>query len=165
MSYKTGSCLCGEVKYEITQPPLFTHACHCTTCQKITGTSYWLSMFVLDTEFRITQGETHTIHPPQKHGVATKHFGPKCGCNIYGTHTYLKGLVLPATGTFDETNWFAPDAHIYVSSKQPWVNITDGKPQFEKLYNREDVWPKESLDRLARIVNEADETSKDYCTQ
>ena len=156
MSYKTGRCLCGDICYEITQPPLFTHACHCTTCQKITGTSYWLSMFVLASDFRITQGSTHTVNPPQKHGVATKHFCASCGCNIFGTHSYLEGLILPATGTFDETDWFAPDAHIYVKSKQPWVKIEDDKPQFEKLYDRTRVWPEASLLRLEQSLASAD---------
>lgn len=145
---KGGRCLCGEVSYRIKAEPLFTHACHCTTCQKITGTSYWLSMFVLEQDVELLTGELSVVYPPQKHGVAAKHFCANCGCNIYGTHTYLQNLILPATGTFDETDWFAPQAHIYVRSKQPWFTITDGKPQFEKLYDRSQVWPQASLARL-----------------
>jgi hypothetical protein len=143
-----GQCLCGSVKYKITAKPLFVHACHCTSCQKITGTSHWLSMFVLDSDFELLSGELSIVKPPQKYGVAKKHFCAKCGCNIYGTHSYLKHLILPATGTLDDTTWFAPQAHIYVRSKQPWLELTDNTPQFDKLYNREDVWPQESLTRL-----------------
>lgn len=151
---KTGSCLCGEITYQITDEPLFTHACHCTTCQKITGTSYWLSMFVLEKDFELLSGTPTKIYPPQQHGVATKHMCSTCGCNIYGTHSYLKGLILPATGTFDNTHWFAPQAHIFARSKQPWVSINDDVPVFEKLYNRDEVWPQESLNRLAAYNEE-----------
>jgi hypothetical protein len=146
---KTGRCLCGEITYQITHEPLFVHACHCTNCQKITGSSYWLSMFVLEGDFQLLQGKPEVVHPPQQYGVATKYFCASCACNIYGTHSYLKGLVLPATGTFDDTSWFKPEAHIFTRSKQPWVEIPDGTPAFEKRYNREDVWPKQSLQRLA----------------
>lgn len=143
-----GSCLCGDITYRITDKPLFTHACHCTVCQKITGTSYWLSMFVLENDFEIITGELKIVYPPQTYGVAAKHYCGNCGCNIYGTHTYLKGLVLPATGTFEDTTWFAPQAHIFTRSKQPWVEIPKGAPVFEELYDREQVWPRESLARL-----------------
>ncbi len=145
---RKGSCLCGAIHYQITAEPLFTHACHCTTCQKITGTSYWLSMFVLAQDFEILTGTPTIIKPPQEHGVAKKHFCEKCGCNIYGTHSFLKNLVLPATGTFNDTSWFQPQAHIFIRSKQPWVHINDDVPQFDKLYQRESVWPQDSIDRL-----------------
>ncbi len=144
-----GQCLCGELRFQITAKPLFTHACHCTSCQKITGTSYWLSMFVLEQDFEILSGSPSIVYPPQQHGIAKKHFCAKCGCNIYGTHTYLKHLILPATGAFDDTHWFSPQAHIFVGSKQPWVDIDPDIPQFEKLYERDKVWPKESIKRLA----------------
>lgn len=148
---KNGSCLCGEITFKITAEPLFVHACHCTNCQKLTGTSYWLSMLVLAKDFQITSGEPDIVCPPQQHGVATKHFCGKCGCNIYGTHTYLNNLVLPATGTFEKTDWFKPQAHTYIRSKQPWVKISDAVPSFEASYDREEAWPKESLDRLNAI--------------
>lgn len=148
---KKGSCLCGEITYQIKDKPLFIHACHCTTCQKITGTSYWLSMFVLEHDFEILTGKPEIVYPPQQYGVAAKHYCGKCGCNIYGTHTYLANLVLPATGTFEDTSWFEPQAHIFTRSKQPWVQIPKDIPSFEKFYDRNAVWPKDSLDRLAAI--------------
>ena len=103
---------------------------------------------MLDSDFNILKGTPSVVNPPQQFGVAEKHFCNQCGCNIYGTHTYLRGMVLPATGTFNDTDWFSPDAHIFVRSKQPWVAITDNKPQFDMLYNREEVWPEKSLKRL-----------------
>ena len=151
---KTGRCLCGEIEYQITAEPLFTHACHCNACQKITGTSHWLSMFMLDSDFEITQGELDTINPPQKYGIATKHFCAKCGSNIYGTHTMLPKIKLPATGTFDDNTWFAPEAHIHVQSKPAWITISGDAPQFDTFYQREEVWPQESLDRLSAALAE-----------
>ena len=36
----TGGCICGEVKYKLTETPLFTQACHCKDCKILTGSSY-----------------------------------------------------------------------------------------------------------------------------
>ena len=35
-----GQCLCGEVKYKLSEKPLFTQACHCKDCKVLTGSSY-----------------------------------------------------------------------------------------------------------------------------
>ena len=34
-----GSCLCGQVRFEVTEPPVSASYCHCTRCQKRTGTA------------------------------------------------------------------------------------------------------------------------------
>ena len=44
----TGRCICGQVKYRITEKPLFTQACHCKDCKIITGSSYVINTSVLD---------------------------------------------------------------------------------------------------------------------
>lgn len=47
-----------------------------------------------------------------------------------------------------------PDAHIYVRSKRSFVEISDGKPQFEGHYEKSKVWRQESLDRWAKLLPE-----------
>lgn len=138
---KKGSCLFGEIAYQVNDAPLFTHACHCTTCQKITGTSYWLSMSVLEKDFEILTGKPEIVYPPQQHGIAAKHYCANCACNVYGTHTYLENLVLPATGTFEDTNWLELKRIIFVRGKQPWIQIPKNVPAFEERYERAKVWP------------------------
>lgn len=147
-SIQKGQCLCSSIHFEITAPPLFTHACHCLDCQKICNSSYGLSMFVLHHDFNITKGETRVTYPPQKHGISEHHDCALCGCNIYRTHSYLKGLIFPATSAFNKQDWFAPQAHIFTRSKQAWVRLDPNIPTFEKYYEEEKVWPKKSLQRL-----------------
>ena len=36
----TGKCSCGQVSYELSEAPLFTHACHCVDCQCSTGSAF-----------------------------------------------------------------------------------------------------------------------------
>ena len=55
----TGRCICGQVKYRITEKPLFTQACHCKDCKIITGSSYVINTSVLDNTL-IIEGEVAT---------------------------------------------------------------------------------------------------------
>ncbi len=58
---------------------------------------------------------------------------------------------MPTGGTLDDTSWLDPKVHIYVKSKQPWLEISAGDRTFHEMYDLAEVWPKESLERLAAI--------------
>ena len=44
----SGSCICGEIEYTIKSKPLFTHACHCKDCKKITGSSFVVNTSIFE---------------------------------------------------------------------------------------------------------------------
>ena len=52
-----GGCRCGQVRIEVTGPPLVTMACHCTGCQRMTASAYSLSVAVPSEGFAVTKGE------------------------------------------------------------------------------------------------------------
>ena len=43
-----GGCICGQVRYKLTEKPLFTQACHCKDCKILTGSSYVINSSVLE---------------------------------------------------------------------------------------------------------------------
>ncbi len=51
-----GSCQCGQVKYEITGEPIILYRCHCTECQKQSGSGFGMSMWIRNKDFEITEG-------------------------------------------------------------------------------------------------------------
>ena len=55
-------------------------------------------------------------------------------------------------GTLDEPDRLPPDAHIFTASKQPWVLLPPGTPAFAEYYERETLWPAESLARRERLL-------------
>lgn len=71
----TGACLCGQVKVQVAQAPVFAAACHCRACQKLTGGAYSLSL-MLPSEGLTVEGETEIggLHNP----VPEHHFCPSC---------------------------------------------------------------------------------------
>ena len=62
----TGRCICGQVKYRITEKPLFTQACHCKDCKIITGSSYVINTSVLDNTLIIAVSYTHLTLPTNR---------------------------------------------------------------------------------------------------
>src|SRR3546814_20469683 len=52
-----GGCRCGKVRFRITQPPLLTMACHCTGCQKMSGSAFSTTVMAPSAGFEVTAGE------------------------------------------------------------------------------------------------------------
>jgi hypothetical protein len=55
-------------------------------------------------------------------------------------------------GTLDNPDLLPPDVHIFTASKQPWVVLPEGAPAFAEYYEREHLWPAESLARRQAIL-------------
>jgi hypothetical protein len=55
-------------------------------------------------------------------------------------------------GTLDDPSSVAPDVHIFVRSKVPWVNLPESVPAFSVYYDTKKVWPAASIERLAAII-------------
>jgi hypothetical protein len=55
-------------------------------------------------------------------------------------------------GTLDNPDFFPPDVHIFTASKQPWVVLQAGVPAVPEYYEREKLWPPESLARRQEIL-------------
>ena len=56
-------------------------------------------------------------------------------------------------GTLDDPGRLPPDVHIYTSSKQPWLVLPEDALAVEEFYVSKEVWSKESLERLAALLN------------
>jgi Glutathione-dependent formaldehyde-activating enzyme len=64
-----GGCACGAVRYEIAAPPLAIYACHCTDCQRRTGTAFALNMPVRTSSLRIVTGTPKGLRSASSNGA------------------------------------------------------------------------------------------------
>ena len=132
-----GSCLCGQLQYEIAQISDNIDHCHCTFCQKATGAAFGSYTNVDPKDFRWIEGEDSIAHF-QSSPHSGRWFCPNCGSLI--ASTIFGGKMLGVTlGTLDEQPKVKTGHHIFVRSKLPWHEITDGLPQY-------DVYPPEFED-------------------
>jgi hypothetical protein len=55
-------------------------------------------------------------------------------------------------GTLDQPDLLPPDVHIFTATKQPWVVLAADVPSFAEYYDRDELWPRESLARRAALL-------------
>jgi hypothetical protein len=132
----TGGCLCGALRYEISELPLMTYTCHCIDCQHLTGSAFSLAITVPDTAFRLTKGEPRVLRRTAESGrIVERWLCPECGSWIVGSPqpdaTPGEMIRRVRAGTLDDTSWLRPIAHFWARSKQPWVVLPEGDQIFE----------------------------------
>lgn len=145
----TGGCDCGEIRYQMESAPLFVHACHCRWCQRETGTAFALNAMIETDRLTLLSGRPEMVHTPSASGggqVIAR--CPKCRIAVF-SHYSVAGPVISfvRVGTLDTPDALPPDAHIFTASKQPWVVLPPDARVFAKFYDRNSVWPAESLAR------------------
>jgi hypothetical protein len=128
-----GSCLCGEVAFEIEGAPLRAYNCHCSRCRRGRSAAHATNYFYRIESFRWTRGEgnvaVYRVPEAKRFAVA---FCRRCGGAVPRVSMELKGVIVPA-GSFDSDPGMQPLAHIFVSSKAGWFDITDQLPQNPEL--------------------------------
>ncbi len=123
-----GGCQCGSVRYRLDGAPLALAVCHCTECQRQSGSAFGMSLAVPTGAFKLLSGALKTFEVRCDSGrIKTCAFCPECGTRIY--HQTPSGMSVKA-GTLDDTSRLKPDSHYWTMRKQPWVIIPDGVPQF-----------------------------------
>jgi hypothetical protein len=127
-----GGCHCGAVRYAFGEAPEFTFYCHCNDCQKTTGSPFSIELMLRDETFSIT-GELGTYVVEGDSGKpVTRSFCAKCGSGVYLECASDPGYVFVKVGTLDDASWVEPQMHIYTASKQPWLELADDLPAYEK---------------------------------
>ena len=147
-----GGCICGQVKYYITEEPLFTQACHCKDCKVLTGSSYVVNSSVLENTL-IVEGDVSSTELKAGSGASCKtYFCTKCGAYVYADYdSAIKRLTL-RTKTLNNSEKFPPQVHIFTKDKDPWLNLSEDVICFEEMYDPKKIWPEESLKRYNQYL-------------
>jgi hypothetical protein len=149
-----GGCGCSAVRYRMESSPLFVHCCHCRSCQRETGASFALNAMIESGRVRNLGVEPELVHTPSDSGLGQKIARcTKCRVAIW-SHYAGSGPITKfvRVGTLDNPDVLPPNVHIYTASKQPWVLIPKHAPAFEEYYEREKMWPADSLARLQVLL-------------
>lgn len=131
-----GGCLCGAVRFQTTADPLVTTICHCTFCQRITG-----SAFLVEPVFK-AEAVVFSGDDPKEFGATSQGSGKRVGvnfCGKCGTSLFLRLERFPDVlglfgGAFDDPNWFTAQAektkHIFTRSARADVVLPAGVQLF-----------------------------------
>jgi hypothetical protein len=128
-----GGCYCGELRYAAEGKPMFKAQCHCRECQYISGGSPNMFLLMPLDGFSYTRGTPKKFTRSDLEGAVTREFCAECGTHVVTRPPGLPGLVLKV-GTLDDPGLFGgQQAAIYTIDKQPFHQIPDGLPAFERL--------------------------------
>ena len=116
---KNGSCLCGEVNFTYKSEPGMFLMCHCTDCQKSTGSPVASIIIIPEDDFSIT-GPTSSYECEAK---VTRSFCKICGSQIFSQIESAPGVVAIKTGVLDEQPNIKPNLVCWTKSKPDWFEI------------------------------------------
>ncbi len=129
----SGSCLCGEVSYQFVGPVKVFQYCHCSRCQKFTGSAHASNIIIDPAQFRWLSGEKFLGRfelPDAKHFATS--FCKKCGSSLPWLTQSGRAIVVPA-GTLDDDPKVKPIHNIFFVDKAPWHKEVDDLKKYEEL--------------------------------
>ncbi|HYF24393.1 MAG TPA: GFA family protein [Baekduia sp.] len=127
----TGQCNCGAVRFEITEPLVAAAYCHCTRCQRRTGTATQASAVLAPGSLKLLQGEDVL------RGWWAGDGGEKVFCSVCGSHVFARNHdtqepYAVRLGVIDGDPGVRPQGRVHVSSAAMWEPIPDdGLPRLE----------------------------------
>ena len=131
MAELTGSCLCGRIRFEVTEPFISVSQCHCTTCKRISGGVGTVNGRSRTEAIRILAGDDflQTFQPDEG---SAKTFCRECGSNLFGGGWPSSEVASVRLTTLDTPFDRKPDAHLFVRSVAPWETLPDdGAERFD----------------------------------
>lgn len=126
----TGSCLCGDIAFEMDGPVDQIGHCHCSMCRKFHGAAFATFGVVAPNRFRWRRGEDKVRHY-QSSARGWRNFCPRCGSGVPACPPGGPFALVPL-GNVAEDPATRPGLHFFVGAKAPWHDIVDDLPQHEE---------------------------------
>ncbi|MCB1693031.1 MAG: GFA family protein [Pseudomonadales bacterium] len=131
----SGSCLCDAVAFRVNAAAIGMMNCHCDRCKRSRAAAHATNVFVSAKDFEWIRGEDNVkqYKVPEAERFASA-FCTRCGGLVPRVARGVDRINIPA-GCLDNDPGIRPRAHIWVSRKVPWLNLSDGRQQFEERFS------------------------------
>jgi len=151
----SGSCFCGAVRYRLETPPMFVHCCHCTDCQKQTGSAFAINALIEADRVILLSGAPERVEMKSDSGRPHDIYRcPHCKSAVWSDYGRRQVMIFVRVATLDDPSALVPDVHIFTRSKLKWVVLPEGARAFEIYYDMQEEWPPESLARREALLGE-----------
>lgn len=127
-----GSCLCGTVTFEVKGRFEHFYLCHCSRCQKDSGSAHGANLFSSTAQLKWLMGEAFVTTYNHLEEGHIKSFCSRCGSALPNVQLGGKLLVVPA-GCLDDAVHLKPDGHIFCDSRAIWDEDLALLPHFKVL--------------------------------
>ena len=129
----TGGCLCGAVRFELSEPAHAAGYCHCTRCQGRTGSGFSAQAAIDGRVFELVKGEDVVKSWRHPDGGFEKFFCPECGAHLFSRNPDDPTEMGIRMAAFDSDPGVRPSSRQYVAYAAVWEPIpNDGLPRFDE---------------------------------
>lgn len=130
MTIIKGGCICGAVRYTVSEEPLTVRACWCRVCRHFAAGNASINLAFTRSAVTLT-GELRDFHSIADSGNRMhRRFCPQCGVHVTSEAEERPHLLVIRAGTLDEPERARPLANIWVSEAPAWAHIDATLPQF-----------------------------------
>jgi len=108
-------------------------ACHCTHCQKQSGSAFSVNVAIPKGSLQFTSGKASVYQDNGSSGMPVfRHFCSSCGSPLFSDVVATPQLDWLKAGTLDDTSWVKPVVNVWCSSAQSWVAYSEGTAKFDR---------------------------------
>jgi hypothetical protein len=127
----TGGCLCGGVRFELYEPPAFAMYCHCTRCQRRSGTAASAQARVNGDALELVSGADLVRAWRHPDGGFEKLFCSECGSQLFSRNPDDHSMLNVRMAAFDQDPGVRPAWRSYTAYAAVWEDIPDdGLPRY-----------------------------------
>ncbi|MDG5501249.1 GFA family protein [Marinobacter sp. BGYM27] len=130
MAEITGNCLCGEVTFKLANDFQQFHLCHCSQCQKATGSAHASNLFTAPDNIEWLSGQAHIVRYDLPGRTISNAFCTKCGSPVPYVSQSGQALVVPA-GSLNQTPDMTPRSHIFWPERAAWYDQAQEAERFD----------------------------------
>src|SRR5215471_19520908 len=114
----TGSCLCGEIEFEVDEIPGLVFNCHCSRCRRAHGAAFATQAFAVRSTLRFKKGH-ELLKEFDSSPQGTRAFCSNCGSHLMNYAKHDGPYLSVAIASLDDSYSGKPAAHAFVASKAP----------------------------------------------
>ncbi|MFT5504092.1 MAG: hypothetical protein ACI845_002915 [Gammaproteobacteria bacterium] len=130
-----GSCLCGQIKFELDSKHLLASLCHCSICRKSSGAAFGSYGEILIDDIHWITDKDQLIQFNYSI-MLSKYFCGQCGSTVATHHESWPEYWYISLGCLDGEPPISVEYHQFTGSQASWHEINDQLPQFPQ-------WPDE----------------------
>lgn len=125
-----GQCHCGTVTYEAEIQPDEVGICHCTDCQRLTGSAFRVTVSTPASQFRLTGNMPKRYEKRADNGaLRLQFFCGDCGSPIYTTGVGKDAVTIGIRwGSINQRGDLKPQHQIWCRSAVGWLDSVAGLP-------------------------------------
>jgi hypothetical protein len=132
-NFMTGGCMCGAVRYRISEKPIVAALCHCNRCRPQSGSAFSTVIIIKRLAFEL-EGETTVFEDV---GASDLRVGrrscARCGSPLTTEADVTPDLMFVKTGGIDHNEWFRPVMELFVTRRRPRVAPVPGAQQLDGI--------------------------------